>query len=129
MMNITVDDRRRPLTGIEKLQLIQRINRENDPQRRVDAIVLATQICMKESLQAKVDDIVAKTKFALEICKRESQQAKVDGYVKEAISSEKKSLTGIERLQLLEKVKVENGGQMLSVESFTPWVEFFGRNF
>lgn len=83
MMNITVDDRRRPLTGIEKLQLIQRINRENDPQRRVDAIVLATQICMKESQQAKVDDIVAKTKFALEIYQRESAQARVDRLVED----------------------------------------------
>ena len=107
MMNITVDERRRPLTGIEKLQLIQRINRENDPQRRVDAIVLAAQICMKESQQAKVDDIVQKTQLAMDICKKEGWQARVDGYIKEATTSQKKKLTGIERLKLLEKINRE----------------------
>lgn len=121
MMNIRVDDRKRPLTGIEKLQLIEKIKRENDPQRKVDAIVLATQIYMKESQQAKVDDIVAKTKLAMDICKKESWQARVDGYVEKAISGQKKNLTGIERLQLFQKIKEESDQQEWSAEETVVW--------
>lgn len=124
MMNIRVDDRKTPLTGIEKLQLIEKIKRENDPQRKVDTIVLATQIYMKESQQAKVDDIVAKTKLAMDICKKESWQARVDGYVEKAISGQKKNLTGIERLQLFEKLKEGNDQQTMSAESFSVWAGY-----
>lgn len=123
MMNITVDDRKRPLTGIEKLQLIEKIRRENDPQKKVDAIVLATQICIKESRQAKVDDIVAKTKLAMDICKKESWQARVDGYIEETIAGQKKNLTGIERLQLLKKIKEESDQQEWSAEEVMVWLK------
>lgn len=86
-MNKTVEKRGNYLTGIEKLQLIEKIKSENDPQRKVDAVVLATQICMKESRQAKVDEIVEKTKIAMEIYKKEGQQAKVDKMVAEQLAN------------------------------------------
>lgn len=77
MVNTMVDTRTAPLTGIQKLELIEAIKRREDRQRRVDAIVLATQICMKESQQAKVDAIV----LAMQICKKESAQTRVDKLV------------------------------------------------
>lgn len=58
MMNITMDERSRSLTRIERLR-VHKIMKENDPQLKVDQIVMATQICMKESQQAKVDKMVA----------------------------------------------------------------------
>lgn len=83
MMSIKMDERSRSLTGIERLR-VHKIMKENDPQLKVDQIVLATQICMKENRQAKVDDIVQKTKLAMNILKNESRQTKVDRLVEYA---------------------------------------------